>query len=121
MMCRSIDYQMLVVALLHFRCETLNRVSVITRDLSTTYESVCTMVFPRTVQTADKFHVVMHMSKALQDNRVRLKKEVERQEKKASRDHAVKYKAYTAKPKGERLQMRKMNREPALPNGETRV
>jgi transposase len=38
------------------------------------------MVFPGAVQTADKFHVVMHLTKALQDYRVRLKKEAERQE-----------------------------------------
>ena len=74
-MCRSIDYQMLAVALLHFGCETLNRVSGIIRDLSTTYESVCTMVFPRAVQTSDKFHVVMNPTKTMQGYRERLKKE----------------------------------------------
>ena len=121
MMCRSVDYPTLVVALLRFGCETLDRVRVVTRDLSTTYESVCTTVFPEAVQTADKFHVVMHLAKALQDYRVRLKKEAERQEKKAARTHALKYKANAAKPAGERLPMRRKYRVPTLPNGETRA
>ena len=121
MMCRSIDYPTLVVALLRFGCETLDRVRVVTRDLSTTYESVCAMVFPDAVQTADKFHVVMHLTKALQDYRVRLKKEAERQEKKAAKAHAQRYKANAAKPAGERLPVRKKYRVPTLPNGETRA
>ena len=121
MMCRSVDYPTLVMALLRFGCETLDRVRTVTRDLSTTYESVCTMVFPEAVQTADKFHVVTHLAKALQDYRVRLKKEAERQEKKAAKAHALKYKANAAKPAGERLPMRKKYRVPTLPNGETRA
>lgn len=121
MMCRSMDYPTLVVALLRFGCETLDRVRVVTRDLSTTYESVCTMAFPGAVQTADKFHVVMHLTKALQDYRVRLKKEAERHEKNAARDHAAKYKANAEKPTGERLPMKKKYRVPTLPNGETRA
>ena len=121
MMCRSMDYQTLVVALLRFGCETLDRVKVITRDLSTTYESVCAMVFPGAEQTADKFHVVMHLTKALQDYRVRLKKEAERLEKKAAKVHAQRYKDNAAKPAGERLPMRKKYRVHTLPNGETRA
>lgn len=121
MMCRSMDYPTLVVALLRFGCEVLDRVKTVTRDLSTTFESVCTMVFPGAVQTADKFHVVMHLTKALQDYRVRLKKEAERQEKKVAKDHAAKYKANAAKPVGDRLPMKKKYRVPTLPNGETRA
>ena len=49
MMCHSMDYPTLVVALLRFGCETLDRVKTVTRDLATTFESVCTMVFPGAV------------------------------------------------------------------------
>ncbi len=121
MMCRSLDYPTLVVVLLRFGCETLDRVKTVTRYLSTTFESVCSMAFPKAIQTADKFHVVMHSTKALQDYRVRLKKDAERQEKKAAKDYAEKYKANAAKPVGERMPMRKKYRVPTLQNGETRA
>lgn len=121
MMCRSLDYPTLVFALLRFGCGTLDKVETVTRDLSTTFEAVCSMVFPSAVQTADKFHVVMHLTKALQDYRVRLKKDAERQEKKAAKKHAEKYKANAEKPAPDRVPMKKKYQVPRLSNGETRA
>ena len=121
MMCHSIDYPTLVVALLRFGCATLDKVKTITRDLSPTYESVCSMVFPVVPQTADKFHVVMHLTKALQDYRVRLKKDAERLERKAAKKHVERYRENALKPASERVPMRKKYQVPRLPNGETRA
>lgn len=121
MMCRSMDYPTLVVALLRFGCDTLDRVRTVTRDLSPTFESVCSMVFPEAVQTADKFHVVTHLTKAIQDYRVRLKKDAERHERKAAKKHAEKYRENASRPASERIPMRKKYQVPRLPNGETRA
>lgn len=121
MMCRSMDYPTLVVALLRFGCDTLDRVRTVTRDLSPTFESVCSMVFPEAVQTADKFHVVTHLTKAMQDYRVRLKKDAERHERKAAKKHAEKYRENASRPASERIPMRKKYQVPRLPNGETRA
>lgn len=121
MMCRSLDYPTLVVALLRFGVETLDKVKVVTRDLSATFEAVCSMVFPEAMQVADKFHIVMHLTKALQDYRVRLKKDAERQERLAAAKHAEKYKENEQKPKEERVPMSKKYLVPRLENGETRA
>lgn len=79
------------------------------------------MVFPEAVQTADKFHVVTHLTKAMQDYRVRLKKDAERHERKAAKKHAEKYRENASRPASERIPMRKKYQVPRLPNGETRA
>ncbi|MDZ4203453.1 MAG: transposase [Bacteroidales bacterium] len=43
----------------------------ITRDLSSLYEKVCTDVFPRAIQVADKFHVIRNLMEAHQSVRIR--------------------------------------------------
>ncbi len=104
-----------------FRMRDARQGEVVTRDLSPTVESVYSMVFPDAVQTADKFHVVTHLTKAMQDYRVKLKKAEERRERRTAKEHESKYRENAAKPASERLPMKKKYLVPRLPNGETRA
>jgi len=51
------------------------KVKTITADLSPTYEKFCEQAFPQATLVADKFHVVKHITEAVQSLRVRLKQE----------------------------------------------
>lgn len=55
--------------------EVRDSVKVITADLSATYEKFCEQSFPDATLVADKFHVVMHITEAIQTHRLRLKQE----------------------------------------------
>ena len=65
--------------------------------------------------------VTTRLTKAIQDYRVRLKKDAERHERKAAKKHAEKYRENASRPASERIPMRKKYQVPRLPNGETRA
>lgn len=62
---RSMEYQTLVLALLRFRRTSLDRVETVARDLSPTFEALCSMVFLAAVHMADNSLVEMHLAKVL--------------------------------------------------------
>jgi len=57
----------------------VQQVRSITRDLSSLYGKVCTIIFPQATQVADKFHVILNLMEAHQGVRIRYRqKELEK-------------------------------------------
>jgi transposase len=79
---------------LNYFGDSLKQVTTITRDLSPTYEKVCTTHFPNATQVADKYHIVQMAIESLQELRIRYKQEALTTQRKEEKEHRQSYHAY---------------------------
>jgi transposase len=83
-------------SLLKFK-NKLPLVRVLTRDLSPTYKSIADQFFTNATQVADKYHVVVYATEAVQDLRTKYRQENLSNDRKLQAEHAIKYKEYKIK------------------------
>lgn len=78
MICQSVNSSEIRDALKGHSSVT-SQVKSMTRDLSPTYEKVCSEIFPQATQVADKFHVIRNLMESHQAVRIRYRqKELEK-------------------------------------------
>jgi transposase len=109
-------------ALLKFE-DKLLLVKTLTRDLSPTYKSIADQFFSNATQVADKYHVVVYATDAVQDLRTKYRQENASRDRKLQAEHLIKYKEYKQKLKDKATQnlikVSKTWRAEKLRNGET--
>ena len=105
--------------------DKLQNVKTLSRDLSTTYHSIGNQYFPNAIQIADKYHIIAHALDAVQDVRIRLKQQENKQERIAQENHQKNYQEYVglkkADPKTNHYKVSKVYYPNKLKNGETKA
>lgn len=79
---------------LNYFGDSLKQVTTITRDLSPTYEKVCTTHFSNATQVADKYHIVQMAIESTQELRIRHKQEALTAQRKEEKEHRQSYQTY---------------------------
>lgn len=107
---------------LNYFGDSLKQVTTITRDLSPTYEKVCTTYFPNATQVADKYHIVQQAIDSVQELRIRYKQEALTTQRKEEKEHRQSYEAYkqSREPGSDIEKVRKKYIPQRLENGETK-
>jgi transposase len=77
--------------------DRLPLVKTLTRDLSPTYKNIADKFFTNATQVADKYHVVVYATDAVQDLRTKYRQENLSNDRKLQAEHDIKYKEYKLK------------------------
>ena len=119
--CKCHDAGTLAIMLSRLGRESLDRVKVVTRDLSSTYAEVLSTLLPNAIQVVDKFHNIKLPMDYMQAHRNQLRNEETANQRKEKAAHDKAYRENMKKPPRERVWMSKVFHPEKLENGQTKV